>query len=290
MDTTNLNYFIHAARHLNFTKAARECFISQTAMSLAIARMEKDLGFTLFERNNRSMRLTPAGEAYLEWATSTLKSHETVLHTCRMLNSGYSDVLKIGFSTYFEALHVSDLIRRFSQDHPSISVEQRILPLSALKNAIITGEIDAVIVFENILVDVEELVSITIEQTKLYPVISSSHPLSHKSILTGQELKDYDLVYLDFDDSKSSQESYDKMLSESNIQYRTLRKMHHMEELLLYVDHQNAYSLFPDYAFNYMPGNLSRKSIEGFNPTRFLVFAYRKDHNKEFITDFYPNE
>lgn len=61
MDMKSLNYFVHAAETLNFTKAAKECYISQTAISLSIAKMEEELGFMLFDRNNRSIRLTPAG-------------------------------------------------------------------------------------------------------------------------------------------------------------------------------------------------------------------------------------
>ena len=70
MDFKCLNYFIRSAETLNFTKAAKICGVSQTAISLAIVKMEEDLGFQLFERNNRSMRLTPAGRDFYEWATS----------------------------------------------------------------------------------------------------------------------------------------------------------------------------------------------------------------------------
>ena len=49
MDMKSLNYFVHAAETLNFTKAAKECYISQTAISLSIAKMEEELGFMLFD-------------------------------------------------------------------------------------------------------------------------------------------------------------------------------------------------------------------------------------------------
>ena len=64
MDIRGLQYFISAAECLNFTRAARECYITQTAMSLHIAKMEKELGFQLFSRKNHVVKLTPAGKDF----------------------------------------------------------------------------------------------------------------------------------------------------------------------------------------------------------------------------------
>lgn len=66
MDIRGLKYFISAAECLNFTRAAKECFITQTAMSQHIANMEKELGFQLFRRNNRNVELTTAGRDFYE--------------------------------------------------------------------------------------------------------------------------------------------------------------------------------------------------------------------------------
>ena len=74
MDIRGLRYFISAAECLNFTQAAKECFITQTAMSQHIANMEKELGFQLFRRNNRRVELTAAGRDALLGAELILGS------------------------------------------------------------------------------------------------------------------------------------------------------------------------------------------------------------------------
>jgi len=58
-----LDYFIAAAKHCNFTKAARDCGVAQSAISQQVAALEQDLGCKLFERNGRSVSLTPQGQA-----------------------------------------------------------------------------------------------------------------------------------------------------------------------------------------------------------------------------------
>ena len=51
MNIHSLQYFCSVAKHLNFSKAAEECHIAQTAMSQQISALEKELGFLLFHRS-----------------------------------------------------------------------------------------------------------------------------------------------------------------------------------------------------------------------------------------------
>ena len=68
MNFNQLEYFISAADNLNFTKAARECYISQTAMTQQIQALEKNLGVKLFLRDKHHIELTTAGSVYLKEA------------------------------------------------------------------------------------------------------------------------------------------------------------------------------------------------------------------------------
>ena len=52
------------AKHLNFTKAAQECHIAQPAISRQMSSLEEELGFALFDRSSRKVRLTPAGQSF----------------------------------------------------------------------------------------------------------------------------------------------------------------------------------------------------------------------------------
>ena len=61
MNDLQIDYFLAVARHLSFTKAARELFVSQPAISRQILALEEELGYTLFERTNKSVHMTKAG-------------------------------------------------------------------------------------------------------------------------------------------------------------------------------------------------------------------------------------
>lgn len=70
-----LRYFDHLAEVLNYTRAAEDLFIAQPTLSVAIKRMEKELGIKLFQRSEGSTRieLTEMGKAYHEYVALALK-------------------------------------------------------------------------------------------------------------------------------------------------------------------------------------------------------------------------
>lgn len=66
MQIRQLEYFVAVAEQLNFTKAAKQFYISQTAVTLQIKALEEELGVVLFYRTNRKVELTPAGKTFLD--------------------------------------------------------------------------------------------------------------------------------------------------------------------------------------------------------------------------------
>ena len=69
MNDLAIEYFLCAARSGSFSKAARELFVSQPAISRQIASLEKELGFTLFDRTNKQSKLTEIGELFYRFFT-----------------------------------------------------------------------------------------------------------------------------------------------------------------------------------------------------------------------------
>lgn len=73
MDLGQLRYFSKIVEHRSFTRAAQDCSVSQPALSQQIAKLEKELGQPLFERQGRSIRLTPAGQVLQTQAEKILQ-------------------------------------------------------------------------------------------------------------------------------------------------------------------------------------------------------------------------
>ena len=70
MTTNQLKYFITAAECLNFTEAAKQHYISQTAITQHMQALEEDLEVKLFDRQKRKVSLTPAGQVFFNRSTN----------------------------------------------------------------------------------------------------------------------------------------------------------------------------------------------------------------------------
>ena len=79
MNLERLEYFAAVAENLNFTRAAEDCHVAQTAISRHIAALESEVGCKLFYRTNRAVELTPAGKAFYSEILPMLEHYRRAL-------------------------------------------------------------------------------------------------------------------------------------------------------------------------------------------------------------------
>ena len=78
MNLRDLKYVIAVAETGHFGKAAERCFVSQPTLSGQIRKLEEELGVALFERTNRSVEITPVGEAIVVHARQMMDLAEAI--------------------------------------------------------------------------------------------------------------------------------------------------------------------------------------------------------------------
>lgn len=120
----HLECFLAVARYMNFTKAAKSMFLSQSTLSRNISELENDLGVKLFNRNNRFVKLTPAGETLLKMAPSLLqeikKMEERVYASCTdTLGVLHVDMPRTYHAGIFRALN--GFVKEYGPSHIRLS-------------------------------------------------------------------------------------------------------------------------------------------------------------------------
>ncbi|MVW70037.1 transcriptional regulator GcvA [Bordetella sp. 15P40C-2] len=115
-----LRVFESAARHLSFTRAAQELHITQGAVSHQIRALERWLGFDLFERQARQLKLTRGGEMYA--ASLTVAFSQIVRATQDLVSTGAKQVLTVRGHTTLFVRWLIPLLPAFQSDHPDINV------------------------------------------------------------------------------------------------------------------------------------------------------------------------
>lgn len=96
MTLSELKFIVAVARERNFRRAAEKCFVSQPALSLAVKKLEEELGVTLFERSHKDVTMTPIGEQIVAQAVRTLEEADRVKEIARMGNNQLAGSFKLG--------------------------------------------------------------------------------------------------------------------------------------------------------------------------------------------------
>ena len=142
IETRLLRQFIAVAEELNFNKAAIRLHMAQPPLSQAINRLEDKLGFSLFTRNKRGVKLTPAGDAFLNTAYSTLKELELGIEHALQVSQGIAGKLTVTALSiaYYESL--LSTLRQFRESYPKVQLIIKEMPSSSQARAIVSGEAD----------------------------------------------------------------------------------------------------------------------------------------------------
>ena len=115
-----LQGFEAAARHLSFTKAGEELFITQSAVSRQIKELEDQLGVELFHRRHRALALTEAGQQLYAAAAQVLTTMRTA--TSRLKAQGGKRTLAVTTTASFAALWLIPRLAGFRRMHPNVDV------------------------------------------------------------------------------------------------------------------------------------------------------------------------
>ncbi|HAW94351.1 MULTISPECIES: transcriptional regulator GcvA [unclassified Arsukibacterium] len=137
-----LKAFETAARHLSFTKAAEEMYVTQAAISHQIKALEDHLGLKLFMRKNRSLLLTEEGQSYfLDIKEIFLQLHEA---TEKLLVRGAKGSLTVSLQPSFAIQWLVPRLNQFSEQHPDIDVRIKAVDLD---EGSLTDDVDVAIYY-----------------------------------------------------------------------------------------------------------------------------------------------
>jgi LysR family transcriptional regulator, glycine cleavage system transcriptional activator len=112
--------FESAARHLSFTRAGAELFLTQSAVSRQIKELEDQLGVTLFQRRHRALALTEAGHQFYAAAAQALSTMRSA--TDRLRAQAGKKALSVTTTHSFAALWLIPRLAGFTRDHPGVDV------------------------------------------------------------------------------------------------------------------------------------------------------------------------
>lgn len=143
MTRKHFTIFVEVCRFLNFSQAAEALNTTQPAVSLAVKELESHYSVALFERMNRRVYLTPAGEALLATAQDVLRGFQEAEET---LGQGRPLALRVGANVSFGEAGLAQVLGRFRQEHPQVRLRALVANSDKIQSLLVENQLDVGIV------------------------------------------------------------------------------------------------------------------------------------------------
>ena len=145
MEMSQIRYVLAAARHLNFTKAAETCNVSQPALTKGIRALEEELGSTLFHREGRRILLTEFGRTMLPHLTQIAEEAEAARDLARNFRLLSKVPLRVGVLSTIGHVRLARFLAEFGKRHDGMELAVSEGSLAELSERLDRGDIDVAI-------------------------------------------------------------------------------------------------------------------------------------------------
>ena len=282
MGIEKLDYFVCAAKYRNFTKAARECGVAQSAISQQIASLENDLNCVLFRRNGRSVELTPQGEILFEDARRIQVLYQQAVQKAQAIACRKEDYsLVIGIPGLGSSAKLCERIAQWKQAFPQIEVKlQRYSPEYSRREL---GQqlYDALLCYWTPQDDNKEFAYKELERKPIHVLISEKNLLvGEESLSLEQLLEQADKIYMSYDvwTQLCSLDLISKEKKE-NIQW-----FHDSDLLLPMASINQAVVLTADLP-NQLPDDLKEYTLSDASPELKEILLFRRQNSSKALTE-----
>jgi len=207
MELRHLRYFVAVVEEQSITKAADKLCIAQPPLSRQIQKLEEELDILLFERINKTVRLTNAGQAFLKYAHEIIRTSEDAKKALKNLPIETGE-LRIAMAESIANTFFPEILERFHQLYPKIKVTLYTAGTDSLFHKLRHNEADLLYTLDKRIYS-SEIVTVMEKKEEVFFVASPKHRLAGKNCLIE------DLLGEDF------------LLTEKDMSYRR-----HLEEYL----------------------------------------------------------
>lgn len=196
MDLRRIRYFVAVAEELHFGHAAARLHISQPPLSQQIQALKKELGVQLFIRENKRVRLTPAGQIFLDEARSLLDQAARAVEVTQRAARGETGLLRIGFTSSLPYARIMPrIIQHFRNRYPHIQLQLEELSSRRQIPALAQDKLDIGFLRPSSLLQDAGLEHLVLLEEPLVAVMPASHPLAGRRSVQMPMLRDEPFIF-----------------------------------------------------------------------------------------------
>ena len=187
MTLTELRYIVAVARERHFGRAADACHVSQPTLSVAIKKLEDELGVKLFERGGAEVSVTPLGEDIVRQAQSVIEQAQAIKETAKRGKDPLSGSLRLGIIYTIGPYLLPALVRQAIERTPQMPLMLQENFTVKLLEMLRTGDLDCAIMAEPF-PDAGLAIAALYDEPFMIAV-PKTHPLARRKSIGADELK-----------------------------------------------------------------------------------------------------
>jgi len=194
MTLTELKYIVALARERHFGRAAEACLVSQPTLSVAIKKLEDELGVQLFERGGVEIAVTPIGARIVEQAQHVLEQTSAIRAIAEQGKDPIAGPLRIGVIYTIAPYLLPELVRRTIDDSAQMTLMLQENFTVRLLELLRQGEIDVAILADPF--PDAGLVSLGVYDEPFVVAVQAAHPWTRRASIRSTELKEQTMLLL----------------------------------------------------------------------------------------------
>lgn len=202
-----MQYFHAVVRTGSFTKAAEECYISQSAISQQIKALENDLGVKLLVRENRSFHLTRAGEYLYQKSGRLLEDFERIKNETIQIGCGSQNVLRLGYLKSYSGKELLNAVLEYNDIFPDTQVHIQNGNHEALYHLLNSNQLDLVLNDQRRAFS-DKYVNFNLFEASFFLVIHEKHPMSTNPFFEPHMLNDLPIILVASKEQQEAERDY----------------------------------------------------------------------------------
>lgn len=276
MELRHLRYFVAAADALNISQAAKHLHVSQPPLSRQIRDLEQELGTALFDRAHKKLKLTAAGQYFVEEARKIISHAKRAARAAKASGAGHAGQITIGFLSPLGGMFLPRILHSFRKKFPLVDMDlAEMVPREQLE-ALLDSQIDLAFVAAAEVQSANDFAFEPVMQVELRVALPLEHRLAKLRNVPLTELDDERFIILKRSAAPATHDFLIRLCRSSGFEPNVVKQSDSARSILDLVSAGIGLSIVPEH-FRRCSSDVVLRRLTPKSPTLPLCMVWRKD-------------
>jgi DNA-binding transcriptional LysR family regulator len=278
-------FFISVVESGSFSSAAKQFYLSQSAISQQIMQLETELGCHLFNRSGYRPVLTEAGTYYYSECKKLVEHYDQVLINLSKLDDDKQKILKIGITGPMEKKDLPQIMTKFKNKFGDVHIDIKKINFESGSKQLLNGSLDVAFGIANDFKDKEEICSITLLKHKVCVICSKDHPWANRTSVDGREIALQPIVSFSRNMGSNFYFDFIQSFKKDGVSPHIVKEVEGLEELLLAVRFNQGIALTSREVVT-NEDEVCQLDIDNTHHHAEFCIGYRKNNKSNYLNGF----